>query len=341
MGERREVIEPEEPWEAQDPGDPAAPGQPRLLTRREVTGALAGCAAGALVLGGLHRSRFADPTSGGTAAQAAGDPDGVADAEATPVRYGMVLDLTRCDGCLACVEACRDENGLSDGVLWPYVFAYREPDDDRTAFLLRVCQQCADAPCIKVCPTTARHRRPSDGLVLTDYDLCIGCRYCEVACPYGVNYFQWGDPETYGGEFEGDRRDARGVSVEGDPPLGVMGKCNYCPQRQDDPELRGTTACSIACTMKVIHVGDMNDPDSEPNRYLAQRREESGGSLPTFRLLEELGTEPNVVYIGSPPSSRATLVEGPVAYEEVGLVEERRTVLEGPAPWFERIGASS
>jgi molybdopterin-containing oxidoreductase family iron-sulfur binding subunit len=253
----------------------------------------------------------------------------------------MVLDLTRCDGCLACVEACREENGLSDGVLWPYVFAYQEPDNERTEFLLRVCQQCSNAPCIKVCPTTARHRRPSDGLVLTDYDLCIGCRYCELACPYGVNYFQWGDPDSYGGTFDGERRDARGVSVAGDPPRGVMGKCNYCPQRQDDPERQGTTSCAVACTMDVIHVGDMNDPDSEPNRYLAERRAESGGTLATFRLLEALGTEPNVLCIGSPPSSDATIVEGPVAYEELGLVEDRRTVLEGPAPWFERMGASS
>lgn len=90
--------------------------------------------------------------------------------------------------------------------------------------------------------------------------------------------------------------------------------------------------------MNAIHVGDLNDPDSEPNRYLAQRREENGGRLPTFRLLEDLGTEPNVVYIGSPPSSQATLVDGPVSYESWGLVEDRRGVLQGPQPWFQRIG---
>jgi molybdopterin-containing oxidoreductase family iron-sulfur binding subunit len=332
---------PDAPGASGDADDPAEPREPRLLTRREVSGGLAGCAAGLLVLGGLYRSRFADSTSARTTPPADAAQDGAGGPEARPIQYGMVLDLTRCDGCLACVEACREENGLSDGVLWPYVFAYQEPDNERTEFLLRVCQQCSNAPCIKVCPTTARHRRPSDGLVLTDYDLCIGCRYCELACPYGVNYFQWGDPDSYGGTFDGERRDARGVSVAGDPPRGVMGKCNYCPQRQDDPERQGTTSCAVACTMDVIHVGDMNDPDSEPNRYLAERRAESGGTLATFRLLEALGTEPNVLCIGSPPSSDATIVEGPVAYEELGLVEDRRTVLEGPAPWFERMGASS
>lgn len=308
--------------------------QPRTMTRREALAALGGAVAGVLFLGELYRSgALGERIGAGAIPAGSGRATGT-----TPVQFGMVIDLERCDGCLYCVEACRTENGLSNGVLWPYVFTYREPDEEQTRFLVRVCQQCTEAPCIKVCPTAARHRRLSDGLVLTDYDVCIGCRYCEVACPYGVNYFQWGDPETYGGTFKGRRRDSRGVAVAGDPPKGVMGKCTYCPIRQEDPQLRGTTACSVACPMNAIHVGDMNDPDSAPNRYLTQRREESGGKLPTFRLLEDLGTEPNVIYIGSPPSPRAELVEGPVGYEDWDLVEERKMVLEGPEPWFQRIG---
>jgi molybdopterin-containing oxidoreductase family iron-sulfur binding subunit len=309
--------------------------EPRLLSRREVLGGLGGAAAGVLFLGAFYRSGALGTSSGAGPA-----PPGAAATRSgtTPVQYGMVIDLERCDGCLFCVDACRTENGLADGVLWPYVFSYKEPGDDRTQFLVRNCQQCTNAPCIKVCPTTARHRRSSDGLVLTDYDVCIGCRYCEVACPYGVNYFQWGDPETYGGNFNGERRDSRGISVDGDPPRGVMGKCNYCPLRQEDPARRGTTACSEACPMDAIHVGDMNDPNSEPNRYLAKRRKEANGNLPTFRLLEDLGTEPNIIYIGTPPSARAELVEGPVSYEAWGLTEDRRAVLEGPEPWFQRIG---
>ncbi|MEX2323065.1 MAG: 4Fe-4S ferredoxin N-terminal domain-containing protein [Acidimicrobiia bacterium] len=326
--------------QAEEDGRP--PEEPRIVSRREFLGAFGGAAAGVLFLGALYRrgalanSAFKPPGSA-TGAGAAGAAGGAT----TPVQYGMVIDLERCDGCLYCVDACREENGLADGVLWPYVFSYQEPDSDRTEFLVRVCQQCTQAPCIKVCPTAARHRRPSDGLVLTDYDVCIGCRYCEVACPYGVNYFQWGDPATYGGSFQGERRDARGIAVDGDPPRGVMGKCTFCPLRQDDPERRGGTACSEACPMNAIHVGDMNDPDSAPNRYLAQRRADSSGRLPTFRLLEDLGTEPNVVYIGAPPSSRAALVEGPVSYESWGLVEDRRGLLKGPQPWFQRIGGGA
>jgi len=310
--------------------------QIQVISRRDALAALGGAAAGVLFLGELHRSGTFALTPGPAPAAT-----GFVGAETEPVQLGMVIDLERCDGCLSCVDACRRENGLSDGVLWPYVFAYQEPDVDDTQFLFRVCQQCTNAPCLKVCPTTARHRRLSDGLVLTDYDECIGCRYCEVACPYGVNYFQWGEPSTYGGSYTGERRDARGVAVAGDPPRGVMGKCIYCPLWQHDPERRGTTACSVGCPMNVIHVGDMNDPDSEPNRYLAQRREENGGDLPTFRLLEDLGTEPNVIYIGTPPSSRAELVDGPIAYATWGAMDDRRAVLEGPSPWFERIGSQT
>lgn len=307
--------------------------EPRIVSRREVLGGIGGTAAGVLFLGALYRRGvFGAPPS--SPSGAAGGT--LAAGTATAVRWGMVVDLERCDGCLACVSACREENGLADGALWAYVFAYREQDEERIRFLPRTCQHCSDAPCVLVCPTAARHRR-SDGLVLTDYDVCIGCRYCEVACPYGVNYFQWGDPDTYGGSFQGERRDARGVAVDGDPPRGIMGKCNFCPERQDDPARRGTVACADACKMDALHFGDLNDPDSEPNLYLARRREENGGTLPTFRLLEDMGTEPNVTYIGSPPSSQAELEEWPV-YESEGLVEDRRTVLEGPEPWFLRIG---
>jgi Fe-S-cluster-containing dehydrogenase component len=329
--ERPDSPDPDTRLEASTDDEPS---EPLVISRRQALAGIGGAAAGVFFLGQLWRSGALRRWYGAV-------PPPVTDGVATgadAVQFGMVIDLQRCDGCLFCVDACRTENGLSDGVLWPYVFAYREPDDEDTRFLVRVCQQCTNAPCIKVCPTGARHRRLADGLVLTDYNICIGCRYCEVACPYGVNYFQWGEPASYGGTYTGDRRDARGIAVDGDPPMGVMGKCTYCPLRQDDPERRGSTACADACPMNAIHVGDMNDPDSAPNRYLAERRAENDGYLPTFRLLEDLGTEPNVIYIGAPPSSRAELVEGPVSYETWGVVEDRRTVLEGPTPWFRRIG---
>jgi Fe-S-cluster-containing dehydrogenase component len=316
-----------------------APGpRLRMAVSRQAMAALGGAAVGMLFVGEVFcRAAFATPASGLQGQAAAAIAGAAAPGRALDVQFGMVIDLERCDGYLTCVRACVDENGLSDGVLWPYVFVYQEPYDVDPRYLVRLCQHCTRAPCVMVCPTGARHRRLADGLVLTDYDVCIGCRYCQVACPYGVNVFQWADPDTYGGGFEGERRDTRGVAVKGAPPKGVMGKCTFCPLRQDDPERRGTAACADACPMDALHIGDLNNPDSAPNRYFATRREEAGGNLPTFRLLEDLGTEPNIVYIGQPPSNRAELVEGPWSYEDWGLTEDRRAVLEGPDPWFRRL----
>ena len=315
--------------------------QPALMSRRTAM-KLAGAGAAALFLGqllsGLVPSATADEgghQEGGHAASGSGATK--AKAKNQEMQMGMVIDIEKCDGCLFCVNACKSAYTLADGVHWIYVFAYAEPDAPEEVNLLpRLCNHCSNAPCVKVCPVAARHKR-EDGLVLTDYDTCIGCRYCQVACPYGVNYFQWGEPTRYGGGYTGERRDARGRSVVGDPPRGVMGKCTFCPLRQDSQDEHGTTNCALACPHGVLHYGDLNDPESEPNQYLARRRQENGGRLETFRLLEDMGTKPNVIYIGSPPSREAYEVEGPVRYEDWGLVKQRRAVLEGPEPWFRRL----
>ena len=320
---------------------------PAAVSRRSVMRALGGTAVAALFFAeAFRRGAFAAPgdTPGigdplplaGEVRKGAGTGT-VAPGEQLGVQYGMVIDLERCDGCMECVRACSDDHGLSDGVLWPYVFAYQEPERDDTIYMPRMCQHCTRAPCVMVCPTGARHRRLADGLVLTDYDVCIGCRYCQVACPYGVNVFQFEEPATTGASFVGHRRDARGIAVEGPAPKGVMSKCTLCPIRQENPETAGSSACVDVCGMNALHIGDLNDPESPPNRYLAQRREAAGGNLPTFRLLEELGTEPNIIYIGQPPSARAEIVEGDWGYEDVGLTDDRRAVLEGPEPWFRRM----
>jgi Fe-S-cluster-containing dehydrogenase component len=317
------------------------------LTRRQLLGRIGG-AAGAAAVGGfflsdMFRVGAADalgnhqPAAAGVGPAAAAPDTPRVGSTGQPVQYGMVIDLETCDGCLACVSACSDSNGLSDGVLWAYVFSYAEPEESDPRFLVRLCQHCTNAPCVMVCPTSGRHRRLSDGLVLTDYDVCIGCRYCMVSCPYGVNYFQWGDPASYGGSYAGERHDSRGKAVAGDAPKGVMSKCTFCPIRQDDPDRRGSTTCADACSMNAIHFGDLNDPESEPNQYLASRRAEApGGQLPTFRLLDDLGTQPNIIYIGHPPSRHAEIVDGPFSYEDWGLTTDRRKVLEMPTNWFNR-----
>jgi len=328
---------------AGDESCPAAPpppnpddGFPKAVSRRQAL-SFAGGGAGALLVGGLlGSSAWAGSPAPGGAQSSLQEGDEEDAATGRPVRWGMVIDLERCTGCLACVDGCREENGLSDGVFWIYSLPFSDENREDVNFLVRPCMHCSNAPCVKVCPVAARHVRDSDGLVLTDYDICIGCRYCEVSCPYGVNYFQWGEPSSYGGTFSGERRDERGRSVLGDPPKGVMGKCTFCPQRVDDPDSRGTAACALACPHDVIHIGDLNDPESAPMLYLAGRRQENPG-LSTFRLLDQLGTEPNIIYIGQEPSERARPSKPPTSYEDWGFVEDRRAVLEGPEPWFNRI----
>ncbi|MBI4298110.1 MAG: 4Fe-4S dicluster domain-containing protein [Chloroflexi bacterium] len=254
------------------------------------------------------------------------------------IQMGMVIDLERCTGCLVCVDACHRENNTEEGVHWMYVLAYKDENKEGVNFLVRPCNHCTNPPCVKVCPVMARHKREKDGLVLTDQDICIGTRYCEVACPYGVNYFQWGEPNPDTEMIrQHGRKDYRGRTVEFNPPRGVMGKCTFCPQRQDSEGKRGTTSCQQACPHDAIHFGDMNDPNSAPRQYLERRRQEKGGYLSTFRLLDDLGTEPNILYIGHQPSRSAKQVDGPITYEDWGWVDRRGDVLEGPRPWFMRV----
>ena len=260
-------------------------------------------------------------------------------------RWGMVINLNNCDGCLDCVVACKGLHGSSRGAHWIYVMTYADPDQDHENFFVRTCMHCGNAPCEKVCPVGARHTREEDGLVLTDYDICIGCRYCMVSCPYGANYFQWGEPDSPR-ENEHFTHDGRGRWVDGPPPVGAMGKCTFEPAWQDGQageKLVGRTMCEMACDRDAIHFGDMNDPDSDPNRHLREYlaanpndRETFADRPPdtatTFRALDERGTEPGVVFIGNEPSVHAEQVEGPVTYEDRGLIDHRKRALEEGAP---------
>ncbi len=237
-------------------------------------------------------------------------------------RYGMVIDLDRCTGCRACMEACKVENNTPQANFFMYVFRFEEGEypNTRISFMPRPCMHCDNPPCVKVCPVGARYKR-ADGLVATDFDRCIGCRYCEVACPYGVNYFNWRSPnkaqylnwgdsdliqitngtsppyknpdldKPYGNE---QRRIAGGGHLKG-----VVEKCTFCVHRVEKGLL---PACVNTCPTFALRFGDLDDPKSEVSRLLQIKRH--------FRLLEEVGTRPRVFYVGgNPPGAGARQIE--------------------------------
>ena len=234
----------------------------------------------------------------------------------------MVIDLDRCTGCRACMEACKVENNTPQGNLWMYVFRFEEGEYPNTHmwFMPRPCMHCDHPPCVKVCPVGARFKR-DDALVATDWQRCIGCRYCEVACPYGVNcfnwrapekshYLQWDDPDltpaTNGAvppyknpDLEEKHGEEQRYIAGGGHVKGVVEKCTFCVQRVE----KGLTpACVAACPVFALHFGDLDDPNSIVSRLLAKK--------PASRLLEELGTEPRVYYVGQRPlAERAKQIE--------------------------------
>lgn len=237
-------------------------------------------------------------------------------------RYAMVIDLSRCMGCRACVEACKVENNTPAAHFWMYVFRFEEGHypNVRIQFLPRPCQHCDNPPCVKVCPVGARYKR-ADGIVATDWDRCIGCRYCEVSCPYGVNYFNWKKPaKNY--YLDWTDPDVQPASQGNIPPYrnpdldrpygpeqrriagggrlkGVTEKCTFCVHRVE----RGLQpACVANCPAFALHFGDLDDPNSTVARLLA--------SKPSFRLLEDTGTQPRVYYVGgNPPGPEARQIE--------------------------------
>ncbi len=203
----------------------------------------------------------------------------------------MVIDLAKCTGCGYCTKACQAHNDVPPDIEWNKVIQTGTRNGEPT-YLPRPCMHCENAPCVDVCPVGASYHR-EDGLVMTDYGKCIGCRYCEVACPYFARAFNWE-------KFEGSNP---AVPKWGEPdverrPRGVVEKCTFCYQHIDRGLARGlmpgvdeeaTPACVNACPVGARYFGDLNDPDSTVSRLL--------DTEPSFRLREDLGTEPRVYYL--------------------------------------------
>jgi len=206
-------------------------------------------------------------------------------------RWAMVIDQSKCIGCEQCTLACQANNDVSPDIAWTRV-QKAQPINGQEIYLPVQCMHCADAPCVHVCPVGASAQR-SDGIVTMDYERCIGCRYCEIACPYGARSFNWQ-------AFEGQNP---AVPAWGQPevprrPRGVVEKCTFCVQRIDrglsfglspGVDQAATPACVVACTKKARIFGDLNNPNSEVSQLLAAN--------PSFRLREDLGTEPRIYYL--------------------------------------------
>ncbi len=215
-------------------------------------------------------------------------------------RWVMVADLERCVGCQTCTAACRHTNATPPTVQWRKVLDIEigsYPNVNRV-FVPVGCQHCAEPPCMHVCPTTATRQR-TDGIVTIDYDLCIGCAYCEVACPYQARFLVHEPHFAYGPAMQNEveRTDASRV--------GVAQKCTFCSDRIDfgienglipGIDSRATPACVNACIADALHFGDIDDPNSNVSRLLREQK--------NFRMHEELGTDPGFRYIYSKGTDR-------------------------------------
>jgi Fe-S-cluster-containing dehydrogenase component len=229
-----------------------------------------------------------------------GTPITVSGTPAQPgVLFAYALDISRCIGCRRCVYACVEENNQSRdpqvhwirvlqmdkdrGVDFVHADAYYQPAQvpEENHFYVPVqCQQCRNAPCTKVCPTGATWTEP-DGIVVIDYDWCIGCRYCMAACPYGARHFNWREPSIPKGEIN------RNTHVLGNRPRskGVVEKCTFCIQRTRNGRY---PACVEVCPVGARKFGNLLDPESEI-RYIIEHKR-------VLVLKEDLNTVPKFFY---------------------------------------------
>ena len=211
----------------------------------------------------------------------------------TAKRWAMAVNPSRCPaGCKDCSAACHAVHNVpafgnsKDEVKWIWqekfdaVFpneshSYMQDSLDKLQLPV-LCNQCANPPCVRVCPTKATFQRP-DGIVMMDYHRCIGCRFCMAACPYGARSMNYRDPRPYIAKINTEFPTRT---------KGVVEKCNFCEERL----VRGLMpACVLACKEKALVFGDLENPQSEIRLLL--------GKQFNLRRRANLGTQPQIYYI--------------------------------------------
>ncbi len=240
-----------------------------------------------------------------------------------PQKWVMMIDLDRCDGCndrevSICLEQCALMHYIpkrfkssgepaepSEPQPWIEIFEKEDNPISGKYTLPRPCMHCESPPCLHVCPTGATFKT-KDGIVLIDHRICIGCRMCMAACPYGARSFNWGDPEPWSVPDKippTTREDelAFAESIGGYSPeypiphqKGTVEKCTFCSHLA---EVGGLPACVGGCPSGSLYFGDANQ-DMVTNGLreivsLSSLAKERSG----FRLNEEFGTKPKVIYL--------------------------------------------
>lgn len=231
---------------------------------------------------------------------------GLTQEDSKMAKFVRLIDMERCMGCKACLAACYVENHLTPDAPWNVMLEHEVGSYPNTGkvFATMNCMHCEDAPCMKVCDEIGVHAITKNeyGVVLIDYDKCIGCKYCVATCPYGVPQFNDETAQLYPGQEKtpyeeipsGDRHPTHRKRAD------VVEKCTFCWHKLEKAVNDGkvdrvgkdqayTPSCDLVCPVNARFFGDIEDPDSEVSKMIGKKK--------ATQLKKEFGTRPQVYYV--------------------------------------------